>query len=105
MPYFDSGSLDSFSCEHCLLNPQDARSCRKLCQDTVGCNAWLYCWHAGGCDDGVTSDRRRYPFNGCELLSLQHVSLLCASPKLGTVIESSPLCSHVLRMVCAAKFR
>jgi len=73
---------------HCR---QDARTCRKLCQETVGCNAWLFCWHKGGCDDGVTLDRRRYPFQGCELLSLQHVSLLsCTIWEFDAVTCSSP---------------
>ena len=67
---------------------QDARSCRKLCQETVGCNAWLHCWHEGGCDDGVTSDRRRYPYNGCELLSLQHVSSCSSSLDTVSKVEA-----------------
>lgn len=33
-------------------------SCREACAKQAGCNAWLYCWRPGGCDDGVEYNPR-----------------------------------------------
>lgn len=49
-----------------------AADCRKQCQRTHGCNAWMFCWRSGGCDDGHAYRPDWYPYRACELFSMPH---------------------------------
>ena len=37
-------------------------ACRGSCQTTRGCNAWIYCRHPRGCDDGREYHPDWYPY-------------------------------------------
>lgn len=37
----------------------DIEACRAVCRENEECTAWLYCWHAGGCDDGIGFETSR----------------------------------------------
>ena len=43
------------------LQPDIAR-CRRSCRKAAGCNAWVYCWELGGCDDGRDVRADLYPY-------------------------------------------
>jgi len=49
-----------------------AGHCRGACRKAAYCNMWLYCWHPGGCDDGLAGvhARRRLREGACQLLHL-----------------------------------
>ena len=37
-------------------------ACRHSCRATQDCNAWVYCWRPGGCDDGREFHPDWYPY-------------------------------------------
>ena len=40
----------------------DAAACRQSCQASEACNAWIFCWHPGGCDDGREFQPHVFPY-------------------------------------------
>ena len=45
-----------------VATQDNAASCRRSCQASEACNAWIYCWRPDGCDDGRDVRPLIYPF-------------------------------------------
>ena len=95
---------------HPLTSLQESTSaCRGSCLASEDCNAWLYCWRLGGCDDGQDMIAHLFPFQvpAASDSTVMHVGSNCASATpsqckiLAVTVDAGPCSSCQSSLRCA----
>ena len=70
-------------------------ACRHSCRAAKDCNAWIYCWRPGGCDDGHEYHQEWYPYQVKPCIGRIYEDMSAKSPN--RCCNPSPLSHDTVR--------